>query len=107
MQGAQPSVSADAAIVALPRTRAAALIEPLDRTTAARALKLRDTPIVNLHVVYDRSVCELPFVAGVGSPVQYVFDRSDAGGVDVGMPVPSGVAVGRRRGDGHERRGAA
>ncbi len=85
VQGGQPSVSADAAIVALPRTRAAALIEPLDRVTAARALKLRDTPIVNLHVVYDRSVCDLPFVGGVESPVQYVFDRSDAGGVDAGM----------------------
>jgi uncharacterized protein with NAD-binding domain and iron-sulfur cluster len=78
-------VSADAAIVALPRTRAASLIEPLDPATAARALKLRDTPIVNLHVVYDRTVCDLPFVGGVESSVQYVFDRSDAGGVAAGM----------------------
>ena len=84
VEGGQPSVSADAAIVALPRTRAASLIEPLDPANAARALKLRDTPIVNLHVVYDRNVCELPFVGGVESPVQYVFDRSDAGGVDAG-----------------------
>ena len=78
-------VGADAVIVALPRTRAAALIEPLDPATAGRALKLRDTPIVNLHVVYDRTVCDLPFVGGVESPVQYVFDRSDAGGVGEGM----------------------
>ncbi len=85
VEGGQSSVSADAAIVALPRTRAAALIEPLDPASAARALKLRDTPIVNLHVVYDRTVCDLPFVGGVESPVQYVFDRSDAGGVDAGM----------------------
>ncbi len=85
VEGAQPSVGADAVIVALPRTRAAALLGPLDAAVAARALKLRDTPIVNLHVVYDRSVCELPFVGGVESPVQYVFDRSSAGGVDGGM----------------------
>ncbi len=85
VEGGQPCVSADAAIVALPRTRAAALIEPLDPSAAARALKLRDTPIVNLHVVYDRTVCDLQFVGGVGSPVQYVFDRGDAGGVDAGM----------------------
>ncbi len=84
VEGAQPSVSADAAIVALPRTRAAALLEPLDPTSATRTLKLRDTPIVNLHVVYDRNVCELPFAGGVESPVQYVFDRSIAGGVDGG-----------------------
>ncbi|MGA2164082.1 MAG: hydroxysqualene dehydroxylase HpnE [Solirubrobacteraceae bacterium] len=85
VEGAQPSVRADAVIVALPRTRAAALIEPLDAASATRALKLRDTPIVNLHVVYDRSVCEFPFAGGVESPVQYVFDRSDAGGVDAGV----------------------
>jgi squalene-associated FAD-dependent desaturase len=78
-------LSADAVIVALPRTRAAALIEPLDPSAAARALRLRDTPIVNLHVVYDRRVCDFPFAGGVESPVQYVFDRSDAGGVDAGM----------------------
>lgn len=83
--GGLPSVSADAAIVALPRTRAATLIEPLDPASAARALRLRDTPIVNLHVVYDRTVCERPFVGGVGTPVQYVFDRGDTGGVDAGM----------------------
>jgi squalene-associated FAD-dependent desaturase len=85
VRGGQPTVSVDAAIVALPRARAAALIEPLDPASATRALKLRDTPIVNLHVVYDRTVCEFPFVGGVDSPVQYVFDRSDAGGVDAGM----------------------
>jgi squalene-associated FAD-dependent desaturase len=85
VQGGEPSVSADAVIVALPRTRAAALVEPFDTAIAARALQLRDTPIVNLHVVYDRNVCEFPFVGGAESPVQYVFDRSDAGGVGEGM----------------------
>jgi squalene-associated FAD-dependent desaturase len=77
-------VSADAVIVALPHARAAALIESLDPPLAARAKALRDSPIVNLHVVYDRRVCELPFAAGVGTPVQYVFDRGAAGGVGEG-----------------------
>jgi hydroxysqualene dehydroxylase len=77
-------LSAEAAIVALPHARAAKLIEPLDPGAAARAGALGDTPIVNLHVVYDRVVCELPFAAGVGTPVQYVFDRSEAGGVGGG-----------------------
>ncbi len=77
-------VSADAVIVALPHARAANLIEPLDPRAAEGVRGLRDSPIVNLHVVYDRRVCELPFAAGVGSPVQYVFDRSAAGGVEGG-----------------------
>ncbi len=77
-------VRADAVIVALAHARVARLIEPLDPEAAVRAAALRDSPIVNLHVVYDRRVCELPFAAGVGTPVQYVFDRSEPGGVGEG-----------------------
>jgi squalene-associated FAD-dependent desaturase len=84
VSGGGEGLSAEAVIVALPHARAAKLIEPLDRRAAARAEALRDAPIVNLHVVYDRVVCEQPFAAGVRSPVQYVFDRSDAGGVGEG-----------------------
>jgi squalene-associated FAD-dependent desaturase len=81
----QDGVSAEAVIVALPHARAARLIEPLDGAAAARAGALREEPIVNLHVVYDRVVCERPFAAGVRTPVQYVFDRSEAGGVGQGQ----------------------
>ncbi len=77
-------LSADAVIVALPHPRAAALIEALAPAAAAGARALSSSPIVNLHVVYDRRVCELPFAAGVGTPVQYLFDRSEAGGVGEG-----------------------
>jgi hydroxysqualene dehydroxylase len=82
--GAAPSedgIGAEAVIVALPHARAAKLLEPLDAHAAAGPGALRSEPIVNLHVVYDRVVCELPFAAGVDTPVQYVFDRSEAGGV--------------------------
>jgi hydroxysqualene dehydroxylase len=82
--GGDGVVSAEAVVVALPHARAARLIEPLDPAAAARAGALRDEPIVNLHVVYDRVVCDQPFAAGVRTPVQYVFDRSDAGGVGEG-----------------------
>jgi squalene-associated FAD-dependent desaturase len=80
----EEDLSAEAVVVALPHARAAKLLEPLDAATAARAGALRDAPIVNLHVVYDRVVCDLPFAAGVGTPVQYLFDRSAAGGVGEG-----------------------
>ena len=80
----EDGVGADAVIVALPHARAANLIESLDPRAAAGARALRDSPIVNLHVVYDRRVCESQFAAGVGTPVQYVFDRSEAGGVEAG-----------------------
>ena len=77
-------VQADAVIVALPHARAGRLIERLDPGAAAGAAALQGSPIVNIHVVYDRRVCELPFAAGVGTPVQYVFDRTEAGGVGEG-----------------------
>lgn len=77
-RGGSERVDADAVIVALPRARAAELVERLDADAAARAQALHDTPIVNIHVVYDRRVCEQPFVGGVESPVQYVFDRTES-----------------------------
>ncbi|MFI4984688.1 MAG: hydroxysqualene dehydroxylase HpnE [Solirubrobacterales bacterium] len=73
--------SADVAIVALPHNRAGGLIERLLGETAHRLAALGSSPIVNLHLVYDRQVCEQPFAAGVGTPVQYLFDRTAAAGV--------------------------
>ncbi len=85
VRGGEEGLSAEAVVVALPHARAAKLIEPLDPAAAARAGALREEPIVNLHVVYDRLVCQRPFAAGVRTPVQYVFDRSAAGGVGEGQ----------------------
>jgi squalene-associated FAD-dependent desaturase len=77
-------LSAEAAIVAIPHARAAALLEPLLPQLAARLQGIGHSPIVNLHVVYDRHVCDLPFAAGVGTPVQYLFDRTVAAGAPAG-----------------------
>src|SRR5438046_2456233 len=62
----------------------AALLEALAPALARRAGALESSPIINLHVVYDRRVSELPFAAGVGTAVQYVFDRTQAAGVPEG-----------------------
>jgi hydroxysqualene dehydroxylase len=80
----EDGLAADAVIVALPHQRAATLIDQLDPAAAAGVRALESSPIVNLHVVYDRRVCDLPFAAGVDTPVQYVFDRGEAGGVGEG-----------------------
>jgi hydroxysqualene dehydroxylase len=74
----------DAVIVALPHMRAARLLEGLLGEQALRLERLGVSPIVNLHVVYDRPVCSEPFAAGVGTPVQYLFDRSAAAGAPPG-----------------------
>jgi hydroxysqualene dehydroxylase len=84
VEGPDDGLSADAVVVALPHARAAALIEQLLAPTAAALARLGSSPIVNVHLVYDRVVCEQPFAAGVGTPVQYLFDRSAAGGAPSG-----------------------
>ena len=93
--------------MALPHARAAKLIAALDGAAAARAGALRDAPIVNLHVVYDRVVCDQPFAAGVRNARAVRLRpqrRRRRGG---GTPVPRGVALGRRARDGDERGRAA
>jgi squalene-associated FAD-dependent desaturase len=75
---------AEAAVLALPHARAATLLEPLLGEPAAALRGLGSSPIVNLHIVYDRQVCDQPFAAGVGTPVQYLFDRTTAAGAPAG-----------------------
>jgi hydroxysqualene dehydroxylase len=44
--------------------------------------RLGSSPIINAHVVLDRRVMAEAFVAGVGTPIQWVFDRTDQSGLD-------------------------
>jgi squalene-associated FAD-dependent desaturase len=77
---------ADAVLCAIPHARAADLLEPLlGAEETSRWRSLGASPIVNVHVVYDRQVCDLPFAAGVDTPVQYVFDRTEAVGLTEGQ----------------------
>jgi squalene-associated FAD-dependent desaturase len=78
------SVAAQAAIVALPHDRAGGLLEPLLGPNAGMPEVLESSPIVNLHVVYTERVLDQPFAAGVGTPVQYLFDRTAAAGAPAG-----------------------
>ncbi|HSZ13593.1 MAG TPA: hydroxysqualene dehydroxylase HpnE [Solirubrobacteraceae bacterium] len=84
VHGRDEALEADAVVLAVPHTRASTLLEPLLGEPARALLELGGSPIVNLHVVYDRPVCDEPFAAGVGTPVQYVFDRTAAAGAPAG-----------------------
>jgi uncharacterized protein with NAD-binding domain and iron-sulfur cluster len=52
---------------------------------------LGSSPIVNVHVIYDRRVTRLPFAAAVDSPVQWVFDKT----VSSGLAAAPGPAAGQ------------
>lgn len=79
------AVDADAVILAVPNERAAGVLPAGAVDEPAAFSHLGSSPIVNLHVVYDRRVTRLRFAAAVDSPVQWVFDRTASAGVPEGQ----------------------
>ncbi len=81
----QPTERADAVIAAVPPGRARQLL-PADAGLAEADLAaLGSSPIVNLHVTYDRPVMGVDFAATVYSPVQWIFDRTRSSGLSAGQ----------------------
>src|SRR5579884_976792 len=80
-----PTVAADVVIIAVPPDRARSLVPSGAGIDPRALLALGRSPIVNLHVLYDRPVLDEPFAAGVFSPVQWIFDRTATSGADHGQ----------------------
>jgi hydroxysqualene dehydroxylase len=80
-----PTVRADAVVVAVPHDRVTRLLPPGALPDPGRLARLGRSPIVNLHVAYDRRVLELPFAAAARSPVQWLFDRTASSGLGSGQ----------------------
>ena len=83
-------IRADGVVLAVPPDVAARLapVSDPDGQSANGAGQwggLGSSPIVNVHVVYDRRVTRLPFAAAVDSPVQWVFDRTGPSGLRRGQ----------------------
>jgi uncharacterized protein with NAD-binding domain and iron-sulfur cluster len=76
-------LSADAIVIAVPPEDAMELLPP--GALAADPRGLGASPIVNVHVVYDRRITELPLAAGLKTPVQFVFDRTASSGLERGQ----------------------
>jgi hypothetical protein len=82
-------IHADGVVLAVPPDAAARLVPPIAADAGAspgpdRWRELGASPIVNVHVIYDRRVTRLPFAAAVDSPVQWVFDRTRPSGLPAG-----------------------
>lgn len=71
---------ADGVVVAVPH-QAVGRVVPDAALDGAEPARLGVSPIVNVHLVYDRKVTDLPFAAAVGSPVQFLFDRTGTSGL--------------------------
>jgi squalene-associated FAD-dependent desaturase len=76
-------LAADAVIAAVPHDRVAEILPP--GAVPEDVALLGSSPIVNVHAVYDRRVMDVPFAAGLGTPVQWVFDRTGASGLERGQ----------------------
>jgi squalene-associated FAD-dependent desaturase len=74
-------VDAEAVILAVPHPAAAALVPEAACPDRERWAGLASSPIVDVHVLYDRPVMDASFAAVVDSPVQWVFDRTSAAGL--------------------------
>ncbi len=100
---ADPVLAADGVVLAVPPDVAARLLP----ASAAAGTPgpgdwrgLAASPILNVHVIYDRQVTELPFAAGVDSPVQWVFDRTGPSGLHRKHPGGQYLAVSVSAADG-------
>ncbi|MCY3924825.1 MAG: hydroxysqualene dehydroxylase HpnE [bacterium] len=78
------TIEADAVVVAVPHDAAGSLLPAGTVAHQERLEELGTSPIVNVHLVYDRPVMGLAMAAGAGSDVEFVFDRTDASGLDDG-----------------------
>ncbi|GAA0448328.1 hydroxysqualene dehydroxylase HpnE [Streptomyces stramineus] len=74
-------LDADAVVLAVPQRETHALLPEGALDDPGRLLEIGTAPILNVHVVYDRKVLRQPFFAALGSPVQWVFDRTDSSGL--------------------------
>jgi squalene-associated FAD-dependent desaturase len=81
----QEQLVCDGLILAVGPARMAALAPEGSGVDPASLLALGESPIVNVHVVFDRPVLDVPFAAGAGTPVQWIFDRTASAGVTDGQ----------------------
>ncbi|CAL9367754.1 Hydroxysqualene dehydroxylase [Streptomyces sp. enrichment culture] len=79
------TIDADAVVLAVPQREAHGLLPAGALDAPERLLEIGTAPILNVHVVYDRKVLNTPFLTALGSPLQWVFDRTDASGLTEGQ----------------------
>lgn len=75
---------ADAVVVAVPHDVVGRMLPEGSFDQQASVNELGRSPIVNVHLLYDRKVLDQPFAAGLRSPIQFVFDRTSSSGAPAG-----------------------
>ncbi|MFJ4918976.1 hydroxysqualene dehydroxylase HpnE [Streptomyces sp. NPDC088725] len=78
-------LDADTVVLAVPQRETHGLLPEGALDNPGDLLDIGVSPILNVHVVYDRTVLRRPFFAALGTPVQWVFDRTGASGLKDGQ----------------------
>jgi squalene-associated FAD-dependent desaturase len=77
-------IEADAVVVATNLESVAGLLPAAAGVDTAAINRLGSSPIIDVHIVYDKKVTDYRVAAGVDTPVQFVFDASEAAGLTPG-----------------------
>jgi len=83
-RGRDELLDADTVVLAVPQRETHGLLPEGALEDPGALLRIGTAPILNVHVVYDRKVLRRPFFAALDSPVQWVFDRTEASGLTGG-----------------------
>jgi len=75
----------DAVVLAVDHEAVPGMLDPSCGVDTEGLSALGRSPIVNLHVVFDRQVSPYEFVAAVDSPLEWIFDRTRAAGLESGQ----------------------
>jgi squalene-associated FAD-dependent desaturase len=89
-------LAADVVVLATPPTVAAALAPAEAGLDAGALAALGSSPIVNVHVHYDRRVLDEPLLALPDSPLQWLFDRTGASGATHGQYLAASLSAAAR-----------
>jgi squalene-associated FAD-dependent desaturase len=82
--GRGEQLDADVVVLAVPQREAHGLLPEGAVQDPEKLLRIGTAPILNVHVIYNRQVLRRPFFAALGSPVQWVFDRTISSGLTGG-----------------------
>jgi squalene-associated FAD-dependent desaturase len=82
--GSAEQLDATTVVLAVPQHEAHGLLPDGAVRDPEKLLHIGTSPILNIHVIYDRQVLDQPFLAAVGSPVQWMFDRTKSSGLTGG-----------------------
>jgi hydroxysqualene dehydroxylase len=90
---ADRAIVADAVVLATTHDVATALLPPGALAPGVDPNRLGTSPVIDVHLVLDRKVTDLPFAAVVDSPVQFVFDRTASAGATSGQVLAVSISA--------------